>query len=230
LKLQRIPRCARARTRCDSSSSTRCASFSTARSSPAPRSGSRSSGPCRRWRKTRSWRASCARTFWPGATPWPSSPPRASTWPPACRSPTARAWSTRGWETSSAPSRQVPRPPAREEPRQAVPNGGVVGPGRDQAPAQESKLPALGPWLLPDHGHRLAGIRSRAEGDKRTDRHRTPKAPGSGLRPRIAEGRGPRPPGGLQAAISGTNFKGNSRHNSGEGDSGDPFWFSARHE
>jgi hypothetical protein len=36
----------------------------------------------------------------------------------------------------------------------------------------------------------------------------------------MAEGHGQRPPGGggLHAAISGADFKGNSRHNSGEGD------------
>jgi hypothetical protein len=37
----------------------------------------------------------------------------------------------------------------------------------------------------------------------------------------MAEGRGPRPPGGgggFQTAISGTDFKGNSCHNSGEWD------------
>jgi hypothetical protein len=43
--------------------------------------------------------------------------------------------------------------------------------------------------------HSLRGIRSRAEDDRRTARHRTPNGPGSGLRPRMAEGRGPRPPG-----------------------------------
>src|SRR5262249_41829823 len=41
-----------------------------------------------------------------------------------------------------------------------------------------------------------AGNCSRAEGDKRTEGHRTPNGPGSGLRRRMAEGRGPRPPGG----------------------------------
>jgi len=40
------------------------------------------------------------------------------------------------------------------------------------------------------------GIRSRAEDDKRTDRHQTPNGPGSGLRPRMAEGRGTQPHGG----------------------------------
>jgi hypothetical protein len=46
-----------------------------------------------------------------------------------------------------------------------------------------------GPYL-----HIGGGIRSRAEGDKRTDRHRTSNGPGSGLRPRTAEfgGRGRR--------------------------------------
>ena len=63
-------------------------------------------------------------------------------------------------------------------------------------------------------------IRSRAEDNKRAARHRTPNGPGSGLRPGMAEGRGPRPParGGFTRRFSAADFKGNSRHNSGEGD------------
>src|SRR5262249_53226098 len=41
--------------------------------------------------------------------------------------------------------------------RQAIPDGGIVGPGWNQAPAQESKLSTFTPWLLPHHGDRLRG-------------------------------------------------------------------------
>jgi RHS repeat-associated protein len=40
------------------------------------------------------------------------------------------------------------------------------------------------------------GIRPRVEGDKRTAGRRASNAPGSGLLPRMGEGRGPQPPGG----------------------------------
>src|SRR5262249_32770068 len=68
-------------------------------------------------------------------------------------------------------------------------------------------------------------ICSRVEGDKSTEGHRAPKAPCSGLRGRMAEGRGPQPlggEGGLQVGNSGNDFKPNPRHNSGEEDTGDP--------
>jgi hypothetical protein len=64
-------------------------------------------------------------------------------------------------------------------------------------------------------------IRSRVEGDRRTEDHRAPNGPGSGLLPRMAAGRGPQPPGGeggLPVASSGTPFKPNPRHHSGDGD------------
>src|SRR5262245_41916060 len=64
--------------------------------------------------------------------------------------------------------------------------------------------------------------RSRAEGDKHTDDDRAPNAPRAGIRRRMGEGRGPKPPasGGFLAASSGTDFSLFSHQQFGKGDKG----------
>src|SRR5262245_1960455 len=56
---------------------------------------------------------------------------------------------------------------------------------------EDDRPDTLGEALAP-----LERDRSRVERDKRTEGHRAPHATGSGLRRRMAEGRGPQPPGG----------------------------------
>jgi hypothetical protein len=78
------------------------------------------------------------------------------------------------------------------------------------------------------HGLKVTSVQMGIE-------HRTGRGRGFALEWLKIGGRGCRAVGGLYAAISGTDFKGNSRHNSGKGDSvqsgavrgpGSGFWLS----
>src|SRR5215471_5961405 len=77
----------------------------------------------------------------------------------------------------------------------------------------------------------VGSSRSRVEGNERTVGHRAPNAPEAGLRRRMSEGRGPKPPGcgdGFQVVNTGTDFSIFPRHNSGAGDRSIETMFSTK--
>ena len=95
-------------------------------------------------------------------------------------------------------------PPGLSDRRQGRDEGDLRLDRRRRPPPGVARLRRgqAGRWEIQDGAqrpHALGGvprIRSRAEGDRRTDGHRASNAPGSGLRRRMAEGRAAKPPGG----------------------------------